>query len=51
MSPGSRPRVLIVDDDPQIVDLLSATLRFAGVEIVTATNGKAVVSPLVILRV
>ena len=41
MSPSSRPRVLIVDDDPQIVDLLSATLRFAGLEIVTATNGEA----------
>jgi two-component system OmpR family response regulator len=40
MSPSSRPRVLIVDDDPQIVDLLSATLRFAGLEIATATNGK-----------
>jgi two-component system OmpR family response regulator len=33
--------VLVVDDDPQIVDLLSATLRFAGLEIVTATNGEA----------
>jgi two-component system OmpR family response regulator len=41
MSPSSRPRVLIVDDDPQIVDLLSATLRFAGLDIVTASNGEA----------
>ena len=41
MSPSSRSRVLVVDDDPQIVDLLSATLRFAGLEIVTATNGEA----------
>jgi two-component system OmpR family response regulator len=39
VSPTRRPRVLIVDDDPQIVDLLSATLRFAGLEIVSATNG------------
>ena len=41
MSPSSRSRVMIVDDDPQIVDLLSATLRFAGLEILTATNGEA----------
>ena len=41
MSQSSRSRVLVVDDDPQIVDLLSATLRFAGLEIVTATNGEA----------
>ena len=41
MSPSSRSRVLVVDDDPQIVELLSATLRFAGLEIVTAANGEA----------
>ncbi|MGB7981355.1 MAG: response regulator transcription factor [Candidatus Nanopelagicales bacterium] len=32
-------RLLIVDDEPNIVELLSASLRFAGFEVQTATNG------------
>jgi two-component system OmpR family response regulator len=33
-------RLLVVDDEPNIVELLSASLRFAGFEVVTATNGQ-----------
>ena len=33
------PHLLVVDDEPNIVELLSASLRFAGYEVTTATNG------------
>jgi two-component system OmpR family response regulator len=33
-------RLLVVDDEPTIVELLSASLRFAGFEVATATNGR-----------
>ncbi len=32
-------RLLVVDDEPNIVELLSASLRFAGFEVLTATDG------------
>jgi two-component system OmpR family response regulator len=32
-------RLLVVDDEPNIVELLSASLRFAGFEVETARNG------------
>ncbi|MFL6139610.1 MAG: response regulator transcription factor [Frankiaceae bacterium] len=32
-------RLLVVDDEPTIVELLSASLRYAGFEVVTARNG------------
>jgi len=32
-------RLLVVDDEPNIVELLSASLRFAGFEVHTASNG------------
>src|SRR5262245_20974809 len=32
-------RLLVVDDEPNIVELLSASLRFAGFEVVTALTG------------
>ena len=32
-------RLLVVDDEPNIVDLLAASLRFAGFEVATARNG------------
>jgi two-component system OmpR family response regulator len=35
----ARPRLLVVEDDPNIVELLSASLRFAGFEVTAATNG------------
>ena len=33
-------RLLVVDDEPNILELLSASLRFAGFDVVTATNGE-----------
>ena len=32
-------RLLVVDDEPNIVELLSVSLRFAGFEVATAANG------------
>ncbi len=32
-------RLLLVDDEPNIVELLSASLRYAGFEVATAVNG------------
>jgi len=40
----ARPKLLIVEDDPNIVELLSASLRFAGFDVTTATNGGDAVS-------
>jgi two-component system OmpR family response regulator len=39
-SPAS-PRLLVVDDEPSIRDLLSASLRFAGYDVVTAADGSS----------
>jgi two-component system OmpR family response regulator len=36
---GPEARLLVVDDEPNIVELLSASLRFAGFDVATATNG------------
>ncbi|MDR1825201.1 MAG: response regulator transcription factor [Bifidobacteriaceae bacterium] len=33
-------RLLVVDDEPNIRDLLAASLRFAGFEVTTAANGR-----------
>src|SRR5689334_18991974 len=41
-TPTSQPaeaRLLVVDDEPNIVELLSASLRYAGFEVATATTG------------
>jgi two-component system OmpR family response regulator len=35
----ARPRLLVVEDDPNIVELLSASLRFAGFDVTAAMNG------------
>jgi two-component system, OmpR family, response regulator len=34
-----RPRLLVVDDEPNILELLSASLRYAGFEVETASSG------------
>lgn len=34
-------RLLVVDDEPNILDLLASSLRFAGFEVLTAANGKS----------
>jgi two-component system OmpR family response regulator len=36
---GATQRLLVVDDEPNIVELLSTSLRFAGFEVATAMNG------------
>jgi two-component system, OmpR family, response regulator len=40
----ARPKLLVVEDDPNIVELLSASLRFAGFEVTAATNGAEAVA-------
>jgi two-component system, OmpR family, response regulator len=35
----AKARLLVVDDEPNILDLLSASLRFAGFDVDTAANG------------
>jgi two-component system OmpR family response regulator len=36
----AQARLLVVDDEPNIVELLSASLRFAGFEVATAPDGQ-----------
>jgi two-component system OmpR family response regulator len=38
---SSGARVLVVDDDPHLVELLETTLRFAGMRVTSATSGAA----------
>jgi two-component system OmpR family response regulator len=38
---GAQARLLVVEDEPTIVELLSGALRFAGFEVDTATTGSA----------
>jgi two-component system OmpR family response regulator len=40
-------KVLVVDDEPNIRDLLSASLKFAGYEVQTAINGKQAIEAAV----
>jgi CheY-like chemotaxis protein len=37
---GPRPRILAIDDDPQVLNLLEGLLAQEGFELLTATNGK-----------
>jgi two-component system, OmpR family, response regulator len=37
---GGSQRLLVVDDEENIVELLSTSLRYAGFEVATATNGQ-----------
>jgi two-component system OmpR family response regulator len=39
-SSAAPARLLVVDDEPNIRDLLAASLRFAGFEVITAANGR-----------
>mgnify|MGYP002620519264 CR=1 FL=1 len=39
-----RPKLLVVEDDPNIVELLSASLRFAGFDVSAVTNGAEAVT-------
>ena len=36
---GPEARLLVVEDEPNILELLSASLRLAGFEVATATGG------------
>jgi two-component system OmpR family response regulator len=36
---GSEARLLVVDDEPTILELLAGTLRFAGFDVLTAVSG------------
>ncbi len=38
--PATLPRLLVVDDEPNILELLSASLRFAGFEVAAAADGQ-----------
>jgi two-component system OmpR family response regulator len=47
MAPSTGPadaRLLVVDDEPNIVELLSVSLRYAGFEVATATTGRDAVT-------
>ena len=37
-------RLLVVDDEPNILELLSASLRYAGFEVTTASTGTEAVA-------
>ena len=37
---GPEAKLLVVDDEPNIRELLSTSLRFAGFEVVSAGNGR-----------
>jgi two-component system OmpR family response regulator len=43
-APQTEARLLVVEDDPNILELLSASLKFAGFEVSTATSGSSAVS-------
>jgi two-component system, OmpR family, response regulator len=43
MADGSGARLLVVDDEPNIVELLSASLRYAGFEVSSARTGRGAV--------
>jgi two-component system OmpR family response regulator len=38
-------RLLVVEDEPNILELLSASLRLAGFEVATATGGLEALQP------
>ena len=46
-TPATKPeaRVLVVDDETNIVELLSVSLKFQGFEVHTAANGPARCAP------
>lgn len=37
---GAEARLLVVDDEPNIIELLSMSLKYAGFDVQTATNGR-----------
>lgn len=43
MEPGSRGTILVVDDEPTIVEVVGTYLRRAGFEVITAVDGPAAI--------
>ncbi len=41
---GPEAKLLVVDDEPNIVELMSASLRYAGFEVATASSGTEAIS-------
>jgi two-component system, OmpR family, response regulator len=39
--PGTRPRILVVDDEPATVDAVATTLRYEGFDVLEAGGGRA----------
>ena len=44
--PVARPRVLAVDDDPEILDLLDRGLKIEGFDVRVASDGEAALKAL-----
>jgi len=44
MAAQTEAKLLVVEDDPNILELLSASLKFAGFEVSTATSGSSAVN-------
>ena len=42
--PNSNTRILVVDDEPNIVDVISMALRYQGFEVASAGNGRDALS-------
>jgi len=49
--PGYRPRVLVAEDEPALLRAMSRALRYAGFEVLTATNGREAVEILAVSEV
>jgi DNA-binding response OmpR family regulator len=47
---AGKPRVVVVDDDPTILDLITTILRPARVEVATAVDGEAGVALAQVMR-
>ncbi|TCD53621.1 response regulator transcription factor [Alloscardovia theropitheci] len=47
MANNQEARLVVVDDEPSIRELLSASLRFSGFEVITASNGTEAIDVIV----
>ena len=50
MSPPAEPRVFVVDDEPNIVDVVSMALRFQGFEVASAGTGAEAIAAVADFR-
>jgi two-component system OmpR family response regulator len=50
MSPPADPRVLVVDDEPNIVDVVTMALRFQGFEVASAGTGAEAIAAVADFR-